>query len=301
MGHRSRILTSVLVSLFVLTSLAGCASSKSAFVPASLVYTADAHAFGGDGVRPLFDQLLRGTQPVVIFVHGRGNEPKKSLFGGTLVEGKAVSKLEAYGVKVVLFSWDSKAESLFDRKLPLSHMEESSKRLSDVMNALASSIGAMEEAHLQHPPVTLLAHSMGTIVVKTYAEGDHPWKTPGGAPLFTNVILSSPDADDIGHASWVDKIARIEPVFVTTNPSDPTLKESNDARVSPARPLGLDPGNTVATTAKYVHIDVEKHEIFTKTASHPEISLFFADLFEGKDPNLSDALALPGHQFRLRL
>ncbi|MEA2344932.1 MAG: hypothetical protein QOF63_3101 [Thermoanaerobaculia bacterium] len=300
MRYQSRFLTFVLCLLLVLSFFAGCASSKSAFVPASLVYTADAQGFAADGVRPLFDRLLHGTQPVVLFVHGRGNEPKKSLFGGTLVEGKAVSKLEEYGVKVVLFSWDSKAESLFGRKVPLSHMPDASMRLSQVIDALTSSIGAMEQAHVQHPPITLLAHSMGTIVVQTYAQDDHTWKTPGGRPLFTNVILSSPDADDVGHAGWVDKIASVEPVFITVNPSDPTLKDSKDARVSPAHALGLDPGNMLAAKATYVHIDEQKHEIFTKTASHPEISTFFADLFQGQEPNLGDAFAPPGHQFRLR-
>ena len=266
--------------------------------PQFFVYTSDATPFKLDGVKPLFDRLLRGSKPIVLFVHGRGDEPKKSLKGTGFfvglfgVEGKAVQKLEQYGSSVVLFSWDSRRGSgLTDRERPLANMPDSARRFANVLGEVAKSLAAAPAAH---PPVTLLAHSMGTIVVQTYVQQNGGWRSPGDGRLFANVVLSSADADNLGHPAWVDKIAAVERVFVTVNPIDPTLEESVEARQPSAVALGRDPGAPLANAATYAMLQINAHEIFTKKPDHPEISKFFDAAFKGSGQTQ------PGQRITLR-
>jgi len=93
--------------------LVGCASLS--YDPEKVLYLSDKRSFGGDGVTRAFGEVLPQDQPIVLFIHGRGNEPGMSLEGTDViwerlgVGGRAVHKLEqGYGVSVVLFSWDSK-------------------------------------------------------------------------------------------------------------------------------------------------------------------------------------------------
>jgi pimeloyl-ACP methyl ester carboxylesterase len=272
--------------------------------PQFFVYTSDATPFPLEGVKPLFDRLLRGSKPIVLFVHGRGKEPGKSLKGTGLllrevahIEGHAVKKLEDYGPAAVLFSWDSKRGRGFkDRERPLSNTPEGARRFASVLDKLSESLAG---APASHPPVTLLAHSMGTIVVERYVEQNGGWRSPGQGPLFSNVVLSSADADNIGHPVWVDKIASVERVFVTVNPMDPTLEDSVEARQPNAVALGRNPGPPLSNTATYAMLEVKAHEIFTKRPEHPEISNFFAAAFSGNVP-AGEALPAPGHRIRLR-
>jgi pimeloyl-ACP methyl ester carboxylesterase len=281
-----RRLIVLVASTFV---LGGCASIS--YDPQKVAYTSDQQAFGPGEIKPLFDRLLRGSEPVVLFVHGRGKEPRKSLEGtGFLVrpfvEGKAVSKLEAYGTKTVLFSWNSQRcgfllVGLDNRQCPLENIEGpdgGAARFKATLDALAASL----TEHRTHPPVTLVAHSMGTIVVQRYVELNDGWA--GGRKLFDNVVISSSDATSEGHAAWVEKIAAVERVFVTTNPKDPFLEKSKTATPPNLHPLGLDAGPQRSTRARYVDFDIEAHEIFTRRDDHPEISGFFDAVFKGQAP-----------------
>jgi len=266
--------------------------------PQFFVYTGDATPFRLDGVKPLFDRLLRGTKPIVLFLHGRGDEPEKSLKGPGFfarlagVEGKAVSKIEDYGSAAVLFSWDSRrGDGLTDRERPLANMPESGRRFAAVLEAVAQAVAA---APAQHPPLTLLAHSMGTIVVQTYVQQNGGWRSPGQGRLFANVVLSSADADNLGHPAWVDKVAEVERVFVTINPVDPTLERSVEARQPNAIALGQEPGAVLSNVTTYAMLQIKAHEIFKKRPEHPEISRFFDSAFKG------GGAVNPGQRIRLQ-
>lgn len=268
------------------------------FDPALLVYTSNKQGFRAEQLPSLFDTLLRQPKPVVLFIHGRGKEPGKSLEGTGIivrafnVEGKAVEKIEAYGSQAAMFSWDSQRGGflffgLKDRERALRNMDDSAQRFAAVIEKLGSAAAAVGSSR---PPLTLLAHSMGSIVLQRTIERNG-WR---GTALFDNVVISSADADNIGHAVWVDKIAAVERVFVTVNPSDPTLKDSMDARPPGALPLGLSPGTTLSARANYVDVDIKAHEIFSKGHGHPEIERFFGTAFSGSDP-------LNGARGRVRL
>lgn len=295
---------------FQVVILFGSVSSVQAsikFRDANLLYTSDLTAFQRDAVEPLFERLLRGNRPIVLFIHGRGKEPGKSLQGTGFfarlagVEGKAVEKLEAYGTTVVLVSWDSeRGEGLRDRSRALSNMPASATRLAFVIEQFDRALRASEASGSPHPPVTLLAHSMGTIVLQTYVQSNTSGWPKAGHKLFNTVVLSSADADDVGHASWVNEIAGLERVFVTINPDDPTLLESTDSRPSSAHALGLGAGANVALSANYVQFREKAHEVFTQRANRSDVSNFFAAVFKDGTIPLGDAVTTaPGHQFQL--
>ena len=137
-----------------------------------LVYTSDTRGFEATGLKPLFDRLLRSDRPIILFVHGRGKEPAKSLAGAGFfaglggVEGKAVAKLEAYGATVVMFSWDSQRSGflffgLTDRERALGNTSEGASRFGRVLGVFDQAIAEARQAGITPPSVTLLAHSMG--------------------------------------------------------------------------------------------------------------------------------------------
>lgn len=272
----------VLLPLLLLLLASAIHGQQLRYNPDLLVYTADAEGFPAARVKSVFDRALAGSKPVILFVHGRGDEPNKSLVGGELVEGMAVSKLEAYDATVVLFSWDSKRGGfgpigIFDRDRPLRNAPEGARRLRTVLDAFTASLAE----HPHHPRVTLLVHSIGNVVLQRYVEQQNGWPTPGGRPLFDNVVLSSSDADNEGHVRWVDRIAQVERVFITENPIDGVLLRAGDGRPRRIKPLGLDPGPSRSSRARYVPLRFVNHEVFTRSEERPRVRNFFADVFAG--------------------
>ena len=249
---------------FAIVLLAGCRSLS--YDPDKFVYLSNERAFARDGVPAAFKEVLPAEKPVVLFVHGRGNEPGKSLVGTGLLsqmyglEGRAVHNLEeTYRLPVVLFSWDSKRNpgllnlDLADRCRPLENSVEAAERLRSVVESLSS-------LKTERPRVVLLAHSMGTWVVKNYVEKYGPF--PKG--LFANVVLSSADVDNAGHDVWVQTLAATSRVYITVNEGDEILLQATKScRKEGVLPLGRVPGQARASNATYVQFpSMEAHEIF---------------------------------------
>ena len=102
-------------------------------------------------------------------MHGRGDEPAKSLRGGRFTKGLAVHKIElGYEASVLMFNWDSAFQNpfVFDRTRPLKHVAAAGKSLAALMVALR----AWRKAHPDHPAPVLLVHSMGSIVLQHAVE-----------------------------------------------------------------------------------------------------------------------------------
>jgi esterase/lipase superfamily enzyme len=252
------------------------------------LYTSDAKSWRIDQLGAAMTQLAALGKPIVIFVHGRGKEPGKSLLGATFTEGKAVHKIErGYGVSVLMFNWDSAFNgfSFLDREVPLSHTGAGGAAFGQVLAAL----GKYQLANPAKPKPALLVHSMGSIVLQR-AVADGHCSTEGR--LFSTVLFSQPDADDVGHAAWLDVLALRERTFVTLNKDDHVLKRSTDARSPGAHALGLDTAQALAPHATYVDISNmgalgdkdEDHEVFGKGAMNQQIFLcqFFSQALTGE-------------------
>lgn len=251
------------------------------------LYTSDARAWRIEQLEAAMATLVGLGKPVVLFVHGRGKEPNKSLRGATFTEGKAVHKIErGYGVSVLMFNWDSAFPGLqfLDRERPLAHTAAGASAFCRALHALSQ----FEASRPDAAKPSLLVHSMGSVVVqKSLVDG----KWPPVGPLFRSVLLSQPDADDIGHAEWLEMLALRERTYVTWNRDDHVLRRSTDARPPGAHALGLGTSEPLASHATYVDLSRmgamgtkdEDHEVFGKGAMNGQLNVcaFFSQALTG--------------------
>jgi esterase/lipase superfamily enzyme len=305
-------LSTILIVIATMVFYSGTSQAESpTFDPAKRLYTSDKIGHPINNLPDLLDRLLVDGKPVILFVHGRGNEPKKSLEGGTFVEGKAVHKLEkGYNANVLMFNWDSKAKSPKDRSRPLSNMPAASKALAQVINGIKQ----YREENPDSRRIALLAHSMGNIVFETMIKNNGEWfATSNNEPLFSSVLLSASDANDIGHKTWVEKISAIENVYITINAHDRVLIRSKDERPNNAKALGLGPGNMLAGKAIYVDATklgkregkkIKAHELFNKPSMHQQVNLcnFFQQTLTGQPVvlnSLNSTEVISGQRYKL--
>ena len=274
--------------------------SKLHFNAETPLYTSDGKAWRIDQVEALMHGLEASGKPLILFVHGRGKEPGKSLKGGTFTKGLAVHKLElGYDARVLMFNWDSAFEgfNLFDRTLPLSHTEAGAKALGQVLEALIKHAATTPKAR----KMALLAHSMGAVVVEKAVEKAY-W--PGVKHLFSAVLLSQPDADDVGHSVWLNRLAQREKVFVTLNADDHVLLRATDERTPDRHALGLGTDEPLAPLATYIDLSRmgalgkkdEDHEVFGKGAMNGQLHVchFFEQVLKGQPVLLDPASNLDG-------
>jgi esterase/lipase superfamily enzyme len=228
-------------------------------------------------------------KPVVVFVHGRGKEPNKSFRGATFAKGLAVWKLElGYDCSIVMLNWDSAFPGILfkDRSRALGNTLDGSKRLCAFLAELAK----FESAHPHFAKPVLVVHSMGSIVLQKAIAGG-AW--PAAQPLFKQVVISQPDADDAGHDTWLSALGSREKVYCTWNADDKILKKSTDARPASTQALGL--GTTAALAQNVHYIDLtsmgklgeldDDHEVFGKGAMNGQVNVcqFFEQAILGKD------------------
>lgn len=262
--------------------------AKVKFNPEMPLYTSDTKGWRLAQFDAVMTKLLANGKPIVLFVHGRGKEPGKGLLGATFTEGKAVHKIErGYDVNVLMFNWDSafKGFSFLDREVPLSHTSPGGAVLGRVLVALQQ----YQALHPNTRKPALLVHSMGSVVVQKAVTEGH-W--PQAKGLFSAVLLTQPDADDVGHAQWLDDVGTREQTFVTLNRDDHVLRRSTDARPAGAHALGLDTTQPLAQRATYIDISRmgptgqkdEDHEVFGKGAMNQQIFLcqFFTQALTGQ-------------------
>ncbi|MDQ8024166.1 MAG: hypothetical protein REI94_20165 [Moraxellaceae bacterium] len=259
------------------------------------LYSSDSTAWKLD---QLHEALLRAyamQKPVVIFVHGRGKEPGKSLKGGTYTKGMAVHKIErGYNTSVIMFNWDSafRGLNIFDREVPLSHTGAGAIAFGKTLSLLAE----FQKLHPELQRPALLVHSMGSVVIQR-AILDHHWPEQRG--LFSSVLLSQPDADDRDHDKWLEPLARQETTYVTLNQDDHVLLRSTDARPPGTQALGLGAQRSLAANAKYIDLSRmgglgakdDDHEVFGKGAMNAEIHVcqFFEQAITGRPVVLDPA------------
>lgn len=265
--------------------------AKLNFEPTKPLYTSDTKGWPLDQLESVLSALHATGKPLVIFIHGRGIEPNKSLRGATFVEGLAVHKLErGYDVGVLMFNWDSAFPTPWfnDRSRALGNTPAAADQLTKLLSRF-------EQYFFDHPersrPV-LLVHSMGSIVLQKTVEAEG-WPQK---PVFKHVVITQPDADDVGHSVWVSKLAAVERVFVTQNSDDKVLKKSKDDRPAGSHALGLGTQQPVATNAAYVDLTNmgalgavdDDHEVFGKGAMNGQLYVcqFLSQALRGEEVQL---------------
>ncbi|MGM9483485.1 alpha/beta hydrolase [Roseateles sp. NT4] len=243
------------------------------------------------------DHWLPGQSPPLLFVHGRGKEPTKSLLGQDgFAEGQALLRLTERGLRPRMFNWDSAAMGL-DRNAPLSSIPAAAAEFTKVLKVHAD----LRTLDRNLPRPVLLVHSMGALVIQRVVE-DGGW--PAQGQLFERIVFSEPDADQEGHEVWMSKLALREDVWVTWNQGDLTLNFAFDARGPGVRPLGLGvkPNQHLATGVHYVDLSRMgspslgwfNHVVYVSCSfgPAPAVDDFMGRLLAGKaiDPAKDDAV-----------
>ena len=257
------------VSTILLVSALAGAGACASFDPERPVVVAPDRRVGLDALEPVLDELFRSGKPVVLYVHGRGNEPKKSIRKGIL------RRIELqYDVKVLMLDWESKAPFfVFGR--PVDKAIAAAPRLGAVVERLA----AYRQSHAaaRSVPLSLLAHSMGTIVLEeAVTRGHTSLRDAAGRPVFSNILLTQSDSDAGPHAGWVGRLPASGTVLLTLNRKDLVLARSKHRNGD--GPLGISDPKDLALADTAFYLDLTDlvgghHRLFAKGGQDDNVAV----------------------------
>lgn len=234
-----------------------------------------------DEAEKALDLCYQTGRPVLIYLHGRAKdigEPRKSVNTGIYRE------LEAYGVAVLGFTWDAD-DSGYDENRAIASSDDFARLLKSLRSYLNS--------HDVQAP-SLLAHSMGNIIVAEAAKDD--LLGPAAGTLITNLILTSAAVKAKRHAKWLDLIEAAERIFVPVNTHDLVLGLAGIA----FRPnmLGKDLQAPGARSPKVTYVDVSackvNHRYFVPQGQngHAGLKSLYAEWATGLPAHFND-IAVP--------
>lgn len=248
----------------------------------------------------------------LLFVHGFNNDMKAVL--------DRAHKLETlYGVEVLAFSWPANGggiEGVASYKSDKRDAKASTGALDRVLEYVQKILVSFnqeaidvvrEEARVKYRddpekqnryvakvvekdcPFTVNAmfHSMGNYLYKHLLLST---SSEGTGLIFDNVVLAAADANNAGHALWVDRIRCRNRVYVTINEDDKALsisrmKTGDDQRARLGHHLyGLDSTQGVYVNFTDVRGVGSSHAYFegSTVTGNPRIRNFFQEAFNGK-------------------
>jgi esterase/lipase superfamily enzyme len=284
-------LVAIVVSLISFSSRAS-AKDNGTYEPRVGLYTKDEfRLLSTDQIPLIFDKFIAESpeKNIILYIHGRGRD--------TDSEWKTISYMEEkYAAKVVMFHWPSWS-SLITR--PVAVAKESAHELDEVIKLIRD----YKEAHsdvFAHKKITLLAHSMGNVVVREFVENyyAHDLNNPELGPLFENFVSAGADIGFTDHRPWFEALDFTNKKFVLMNNRDIMLLLSYLLDLKIKEPflykLGLgverfpmkkeklvkylDPGTTYIDLSKSLNVD---HRYFESTK--PLMTRIFKPLLNGEN------------------
>lgn len=231
----------------------------------------------------ILDELFKTKKPIVLYVHGRGDEPEKTWENGI------INTLDKdYKIKVLMFNWNSYGRGLHR---PVKEALEGAPYFREVIERLAK----YRESHPDSKamPVSLLAHSMGSIVLRKAVDDGLPLTASDGSRLFANILLTGSDEDAEGHNIWVNKLACSGTILITINKKDGTLTGIFGSHHPDNKtPLGINPLPPLADNAYYLDVTGlvgKTHRLFRKERQHNQVSIcnILTAMLQGKKSNLA--------------
>lgn len=244
--------------------------------------------------RKLFESLAKTCatkkRNCVFYVHGYNKPFEETLEQGWLIQDR-------YGVEVVVFSWPSNTGGL----PPIEY--RAARRIAQVsfgaLDSLLEKFGRyleewtspLDEKALLECQVTinLTTHSLGAYIFENYVLSQ---AYQAETRLFTNVVLSEPDVNNVDHTKWVDKIVAGQRVFSTINENDKILSWSET--VNPPR-LGKRLSNLVSIKAQYFDFTLgknvgNKHQLWGEV-KNSTVKAFFDAVLNGRRGDQVDGFA----------
>lgn len=268
------------------------------------------------------DKVLKGLlvndakgnpRTLVIYVHGRGFEPRKSFDDSILRiipglgRGKILKKIEGDDVRVLGVNWNSKPDELKCGR-PIDRARSAGVLLSALIKALANH-------RIQHPTLwqdrrtVLLVHSMGGFVLESAVA--QPGARDAMLNFFDIRMLTAADVPAVSHATWLPSGTPGQ-TYVLSNPEDGVLADSmacdpQNINQSTLR-LGLlkasDTGVPRANEAIYAELPVGKtHRLFTRGGANknPIVCNFVRSLVRGRAPQTDPTWRVRGNANLLQL
>jgi len=148
---------------------------------------------------------------ILFYIHGRGKHPEKGL--------KYLPRLEKrYGIRVIMFHWPSWKNSI---SRPVENAILSANELNIALRGLHS-YKMMSPEKFTKRKLSLLFHSMGNIVGKTFIE-DYYNKGDFNKEYFDTIIFNAPDVPNKKHRRWMDKVDFSSNTYVIINSDDSVL------------------------------------------------------------------------------
>lgn len=219
---------------------------------------------------------------LIFFVHGRscgdGGEPQKSL-------GSVVPELaSAYQAGAIMFYWPGS-----DNGCPLGFPENEARAAGPALRYLLMKVhayGLARPAKLANVKLTLLAHSMGNIVLESALS------SPTGLPssLFSTLVLNASTTALANHATWLASADFVTNVYVTVNANDKVLLAAGLGRGPRlGRQLESEP---LTSRADYVDVSATgvNHKYYVPSGQKgTSLPLFFQEVLNGRPYDFSNA------------
>jgi esterase/lipase superfamily enzyme len=243
-----------------------------------------------------FSRVSGAVDNLIVYVHGRGKEPQKSV-------RKIISHVEReYSASLLMFHWCPSWSGPFG--WPEDEARAAADELAFFIDALNGFV-ANNPAH-KTVPKTLLSHSMGALVLEAYFSKYYDASKPWG---FDTTVLSAPATAADSHARWLGRVGSGHRVYSTLNHDDGILSKAAK-RTGGAR-LGQKLGKPIPLAAGVSYIDVTKERVGGRSghqyffdgpkrhqAGSRAVKAFFQSVLNGKAADLSAVKRKRGQIYR---
>lgn len=245
----------------------------------------------------ILDKLIKENPDnnIVIYIHGKGDEPSKSIKGG-LLSGLNIE----YNLSPIMLTWASGA-GLFPEKEALAASDTLEKLLFELREYKAQHSNSLGEKKF-----SLITHSMGSLVLEGFLR-----KYLSGLPsdLLDVIVINAAASTVDNHADWVEKIDFSKKVFITYGNNDPMLGLAgvgiNTARLGKHGARQHDDKEHVANNAIYVDVSqaIDEHRYFVGNGDLSCVYNFFNESLNGRSPDFTDkkffTVSSPGKDYIL--
>ncbi len=236
------------------------------------------------------NRCLTKKGPWVVFIHGDSKTIETAAWRGLDLQ-------HLYGVNVLVFSWPSKLLKYYGTK----NFNNSNKNVykgTDHFISLLKLIKKLRNKLPSETHLTLMAHSLGNLYLKSFIENDH--MNQEFEQLFDRIIMNAAAVDQKNHAQWMEKLDLQKELYVTVNRRDFNLK---GARIFTrhGKQLGEKLTFPLATNAKYIQFNQSIGFRFPTGTTHtyfvgevpdimPYVFNFYHRIFYGKNIELHDTI-----------
>jgi len=170
-----------------------------------------------DTFKELLKRMYKRKRNCLFFVHGFNNVVED-------VVERCMNFQKAFKVEVIAFSWpaDEGIKGVTNYRTQKLEAQQSVYAFDRCLKKLNEYLIEFAEERCDLT-FNLALHSMGNYLLKTFTKSSEHARD---ALIFDNVILMAADANNEGHAEWVDSLQHRTRIYITINENDSALKLS---------------------------------------------------------------------------